>query len=139
MISSSVLNPISLQFLYNISLANANCKVITNLINAVLLLNILQHLVLKGVLDHVIQNKGRLCITRKDQFLLYIRGEKGVEKSHVIYALEIGFTLLDKKNELMLSTSMKNIAEDIRKSMMHIILNISTCNLKILSINVSGI
>lgn len=45
---------ILLQPLHNISLVNANYKAIANHINAVLSLNTLKHLVVKGVFDHVI-------------------------------------------------------------------------------------
>lgn len=41
LISSTILDPISLQFLHNISLENVNCKAVVNHINVVLLLNII--------------------------------------------------------------------------------------------------
>lgn len=57
----------------------------------------------------------------------------------MIHALEIRFTLLDKKNELMLLALTGYAAEGIRENIVHIALNMSICNLKSLSINVSGI
>lgn len=139
LISSSLPDPTSSQLLHNISPANANCKAIADHINAVLPLNTLQRLVVEGVLDHVIQNKGRLCVTREDQLLLYARGEGGVRKSHMIHALEMGFTLLDRRNELILSALTGCAAEDIRGSTMHTALSISTRNVKNSSTNVSAI
>ena len=139
LISPSLPNPILLQLLYNISLANADCKAVANHINAVLPLNTLQRLVVEGVLDHVIQNKGRLYVIRENQLLLYVKGEGGVEKNRVIHVLEIGFTLLDKRNELMLSVPMEYAAEGIGGSTVHTALSISTCNIKYLSTNVSAI
>lgn len=135
--SSSLPYPSSLQVLHNISWANANCKGIANYIYIVLPLNTLQSLIVEGVLDHVIQNKGRFCIIREDQLLLYVRREKGIEKSRVIHILEMGFTLLDRKNELMLSTPTGCAAEDIRGSIAHIALSISTRKSKCSYTNVS--
>lgn len=57
----------------------------------------------------------------------------------MIHALEMGFTLLDKRNELMLSVLMGCAAEGIRESMVHIALSISTCNVKSSSTNVNAI
>ena len=94
---------------------------------------------MKKVLDQVIRNKKRLCVTRENQLLLYIRGEVGVGKSCMIYMLEIGFILLDKRNELMLSAPTRCAAEDIRRSTVHIALSISIYNVKSLSTNVSAI
>ncbi|WP_375449089.1 AAA family ATPase [uncultured Nostoc sp.] len=139
LISSSLPNPTSSQPLHNISPANADCKAVADHINAVLPLNTLQRLVVEGVLDHVIRNKGRLCVTREDQLLLYVRGEGGVGKSRVIHALEMGFTLLDRRNELMLSAPTGYAAEGIGGSTVHTALSISTRNIKSSSTNVSAI
>lgn len=55
---------------------------------------------MEGILDHVIRNKDKLC---KDQLLIYVKEKREVRKSHVIYALEMGFILVNKKNELIIS------------------------------------
>ncbi len=94
---------------------------------------------MKGIFDHVIRNKDRLCITRKDQVLLYVRGEEGVRKSHVIHVLEIGSTLLNRRNELMISVPTGCVTKSIGGSMMYTALSISTCRAKSSYIIVSGI
>lgn len=81
----------------------------------------------------------RLCITRKDQLLLYVRREEYVAKSCVIHALKIEFTLLDKRNELMFLVPTGYAAEDIRRRTVYIAVSISTCNVKSLSTNVNAI
>lgn len=57
----------------------------------------------------------------------------------MIYVLEMGFTLLDKRNELILSTSTGCAAKGIGESTVYTALSISTCNVKSLSTNVSTI
>lgn len=127
------------QPLDNIIGVNANCKAITDYIHIVLPLTTLQRLVVEGIFNHVIRTKNRLCIKRKDQLLLYMRGERGVKQICVIYALEMGFTLLNRKNELMISVPIGYTTESIRRSTLHIALSISTCKAKTLCTNVSRI
>lgn len=94
---------------------------------------------MKRIFSYVIQNKDRLCVIREDQLLLYVREEKRIGKSCVIYALKTGFTLLNKKNEFMISAPTRYAAEDIRRTTIYIALNINICKAKSLYINVSGI
>lgn len=68
-----------------------------------------------------------------------MRREGRVGKSCVIYALEMGFTLLNKRNGLIISTAIGCVAEDIRRSTMHTALSISTYKTKNLYTNISGI
>lgn len=137
--SSNLPNPSLSQLLHNNFLANTDCKSIADHIHVVLLLNTLQRLVVEGVLDHVIQNKSRLCVIREDQLLLYVQGKRGVGKSRVIYELEMGFTLMDRRHELMIFASTGCAAKDIGGSTMYKALSISTCKAKSLCTNVSGI
>lgn len=127
------------QSLHNIFLANINCKSVVDHIYAVLLLNTLERLVVEGVLDYVIRKKEKLCITRKDQLLLYIWKQRDIGKSCVIYILKMSFTLLDKKNELILLALTGYIIKAIRRNMMYTVLSISTCKAKSLCIYVSRI
>lgn len=127
------------QPLDNIIAANTNCKAIIDYIHAVWLLNTLQHLVVERIFDYVIQNKGKLCVTREDQLLLYMRGEGRVGKSYVIYALEMTFTLLNRKNKLMISSLTGCLAEGIGGNTIHTALSISICKAKSLYTNVSRI
>lgn len=54
----------------------------------------------------------------------------------MIYILEIRFILLDKKIKLILSIPIKYWTESIRENKIYIALNISTCNVKSLFINI---
>lgn len=69
--------------------------------------------------------------------MLYIKGEGGVGKSHMIYVLKMRFALLDKRNELIFLISIEYMAEDIRESIIYITLSINTCKAKSLSTNIS--
>lgn len=102
-ISSILSNFSPLQSLHNTFLANANCKAIANYNYIFLSLNTLQYLGIKGLFDHVTQNKSRLCVTKEDQLLLYVRRKRGVGKYCIIYALEFDFILLNRKNEFIIS------------------------------------
>ena len=96
-------------------------------------------MVVEGILDYVIKNKGRLCITRENQLLLYVKGEKGVGKSRVINALKMGFALLDRRNNLVLSAPTGCATEGIGESTVYTALSINTRKTKSLSTNISGI
>lgn len=85
---------------------------------------------MKEILDYIIRNKSRLCVTKENQLLLYIEEERGVRKSCVIYVLEMDFILLDRKNQLMLSAPTRCAAEDKIGSTVHITLSISTYKVK---------
>lgn len=71
--------------------------------------------------------------------MLYIRREKNIEKSYVIYALKIRFPLLNRKNMLMPATLTKYAAEVIRKIMIYIALSICINKVKSFYINVNRI
>lgn len=94
---------------------------------------------MEGDFNHEIGNKDKLCIIKEDQLLLYIRGQRRIRKNCVIYALKMEFTLLDKRNELMLSAPTRCAAEGIGRNTVHTALNISIYNVKSLSTNVSGL
>lgn len=57
----------------------------------------------------------------------------------MIHALKMGFTLLDRRNERMLSATTECAAESIGESMVHTALSMSTRNVKSLSTNMSVI
>lgn len=69
-----------------------------------------------------------------------MKKEREIRKSHVIHALEIDFTFLNRRNELMILVVPTRCAtEDIKKSTMHITLSISICKAKNLYTNMSRI
>lgn len=94
-------------------------------------------MVVEGSFDHIIRNKGRLYVTKEDQLLLYVRGEGEVGKDHMIYALEIGFILLNKRRELMISKPTECVTKSIEESTVYTTLSISTCKAENLCTNVS--
>lgn len=57
----------------------------------------------------------------------------------MIHTLEMSFTLLNKKNELMISMLIEYITKGIEKSILYIALSISTCKAKSLCTNISKI
>lgn len=65
--------------------------------------------------------------------------EKKVGKSCVIHLLEMSFTLLNRKNTLIISTPTRFATEGIRRSTVYSVLSLRTCKTKSSSINVSGI
>lgn len=98
------------------------CKYIYNILS----LNKLQCLIVEGILDHVIENEGKMQVVVKDQLLLYIRGENNIGKSQIIQALKMRFTFLNKQKELVISISTSCIANSIRGNIIHIALEINT-------------
>lgn len=106
---------LSSQLLDNVIAINNNCKAKTNSIYIVLSLNTLQYLVVKGISDHIIWNKGKLCIIKKDQLFLYVFGKGRVERSCVIYVLEMDFNLLNRKNDLIILVPTWCVAKGIER------------------------
>lgn len=68
------------------------------------------------------------CHSRDDQLLLYIRGEGGVGKSRVVMAIEIGFSLLSRKDQLVLAAPTGAAANNIGGSTIHTCLGIGVRN-----------
>lgn len=71
--------------------------------------------------------------------MLYIKKEKNIKKSYIIFLLEIGFIILDKKNKIIFAIIMGYITENIKENIMPIILNKNICKAKSLYINISEI
>lgn len=94
---------------------------------------------MEGVFNYIIQNIDRLYVTRENLLLLYVRGEGELGKSRIIHALEIGFTLLKRRNELVISVPTGCVAEGIRRSTMHATLSINIYKTRRSYINISKI
>lgn len=105
---------------------SSNCRIICDHIHAKLPLNYLQRLVVEEILNHVIQNNGKIQVHADDQLLLYVRGEGGVGKSRVVQALELDFTLLSRRKELVISAPTGSVADGIRGSTIYTALGINT-------------
>lgn len=71
--------------------------------------------------------------------LLYIKKEEWVGKNHMIYALKIGFNLLNRRNKLIFLALIKYAAKGIGKSTVYIDLSISIYKIKSLYTNISQI
>ncbi len=76
-------------------------------------------------MDHAIKFNGKMFLNFGEQLLIYIRGEKRVRKSRIVKAIEMDFTLLSKKKELVISVSIGSAANSISGSTMHIVLRVN--------------
>jgi helitron helicase-like protein/PIF1-like helicase len=75
---------------------------VADLVRETLPLNEKQYLVVKKILTHAIQHHGKSTLEAEDQMLLAVAGEGGVGKTRVIQAVELGFELLQRKDEVLL-------------------------------------
>ena len=97
-----------------------DCHALTNWIHQILPLNFLQQLIVKGVLRHVINAKNKPpSIDSSDQMLFYVRGAGGVGKNRVIKAIEMGFSLLQRREELIITAPTGAAASGIGGSTVH--------------------
>jgi hypothetical protein len=94
-------------------------KLITQIIEEYLPLNYKQRLLVEHVLHHAIQHKGCHTVGAESQLLLYVAGEGGVGKSRVIKAIELGYTILQRSNEVMLTASTGAAADGIDGHTIH--------------------
>lgn len=74
---------------------------------------------IKGIFDYIIKNKRKIYLNLNQQLLIYIRDKEEVEKSKVVKVIEMGFTLLGRKNKLVV------FANGIGRSIIYIILGIN--------------
>ena len=79
----------------------------------------------KKVLDHAIAGKGQPCIRRKDQLFLYIKGKDKVCKSWVIKALQLGYLMLERSQELAIIAPTRAAANNISGSTIYTALSIN--------------
>ena len=80
---------------------------------------------IKNILDHAIKNKGKMYLYIDQQILIYIRAEKEVQKSRVVKVIEMKFTLLSKKKNLVIFAHTGFAANEISKSTVYTTLEIS--------------
>lgn len=79
----------------------------------------------EDIMDYAIKNKGKIYLDLDQQLLIYIRGEEGVRKSRVVKAIEKGFTLLSRRNELIISAPTGSAANSIGGSTIHTALGVN--------------
>lgn len=58
--------------------------------------------------------------------LLYVRGEGGIGKTRVVKAIELGFALLNRREELIITAPTEAAASNIGSSTIHIAMSIDT-------------
>ncbi len=104
---------------------DSDSKTVCDQIHLLLQLNQLQRLIVEGILDHVIKNKGRMYLDSDQQLLIYVRGEGAVGKSRVVKAIEMGFTLLGRRKELVISAPTGSAANVIGRSTVHTALGVN--------------
>lgn len=108
-------NPCTLDTLPPDSIYRAVCDHIYLL----LLLNQLQCLIVEGILDHTIKFKRKMFLDSGEQLLIYIKGERRVGKSRVVKVIKIGFILLSRRKELVISAPTSFVVNDIDKSIVY--------------------
>lgn len=112
--------------LLNILLSDSDFKIVCDYIYLSVPLNQLQYWIVKENLDHAIRNKEKIYYKSNQQLLIYIRDENRIEKSKVMKAIEIGIALLEKRNELVISTSISFTVNGIGKSTVYIAIGMNT-------------
>lgn len=100
--------------------SDTNFETICDLIHQLLLLKKSWRLVIGGILDHVIKNKDKMFLDLDKQLLLYIRDESGMGKNGVLNVIQIGFILLGRGYELVISVPTSSAVNGISGSMIHI-------------------
>ncbi len=87
----------------------------------------MQKVVEEEVLNHAIRNKGNQCHLRSDQLLLYVRGKRGVGKSRIVKAIQIGFSFLKRRKELLIAAPTGAATANIGGATIHGVLSIDDC------------
>ncbi len=99
---------------------NNDFRAVCDHIYLLLLLNQLQYLIVKGILDHTIKFKGKMFLDSKEQLLIYIRGKRKIGKSRVVTAIEMSFILLGIRKELVIFAPTGSAANSIGGSTVQI-------------------
>jgi len=107
---------------------NPTGKSLGCLICETLPLNKKQFLIVEKVLNHAIQHCGKPNVDAQDQMLLYVAGEGGTGKTRVIEAIELGYELLQRKDEVFLMAPTGSAADKIRGRTIHSSLCLDMCD-----------
>jgi hypothetical protein len=101
---------------------------VAEVVRETLPLNQKQFLVVRKILSHAIQHQGKPALDADDQMLLAVAGEGGVGKTRVIKAVELGFELLRRKDEVILLAPTGAAAYNIGGRTIHTALSIDVCD-----------
>ncbi len=104
---------------------DSDFRAVCDHIHLLLPLNQLQCLIIEGILDHAIKFKGKIFLNSGEQLLIYIKDKRGVGKSRVVKVIEMGFILLSRRKELVISMLTGSVANSIGKNTVHTILGIN--------------
>ncbi len=88
-------------------------------------MNEMQRLIVEKVFHCLGKISDFNCDWIEDQLLLYIRGQGGVGKSRVVYAIEMEYTLLSQNSDLVITAPTNTVADNIGGSTIHTSLAIS--------------
>ena len=101
---------------------------VTELVHETLPLNQKHFLVVRKILSHAIKHHGKPTLEAEDQMLLAVTGERGVGKTRVIKAVELGFELRRRKEEVILLAPTGVAAYNIGGRTIHTALSINMCD-----------
>ena len=85
-------------------------------------------MIIKKILNHVIQLNRKIIIKVENQMLFYIDDKNNVRKSQVIQIIKFEYELLQQKNEMLLMIFTNNSAYNIDEHIIHNVLFINFHN-----------
>lgn len=107
---------------------NPDAVILCNTIKIIFPINEIQRLIVESTLHHIILITVLNCVQKELQLILYIQGESRIDKSQVINVIELGFSLLSCRADLVLAAPIRAIASNIKKSTIHTYLGIGVRN-----------
>ena len=84
--------------------------------------------IIKEVFHYTLNKAKSNYAQQVSQLLLYIRGEKGVRKSHIVNNIEMKVLLLSQQSNLVIAALTAATADNIGGSTKHSFLKIRVCN-----------
>lgn len=82
-------------------------------------------MIVKVILNYTIRNKGKIYLELNQQLLINVRGKDGIGKSEVVKTIKMGFILLSRKNELVISAPIDSVANGIGGYIVHIAIEVN--------------
>lgn len=83
-------------------------------------------MIIKGILNYIIRNKWKIYFKSNQQLLIYVKSKSGIRKSRVIKAIEIGFVLLSRRNELVIFVLTDFAANGIGGNTIYTVIEVNT-------------
>lgn len=106
-------------------LPNNDAKSICDQIYLLLLLNQLQYLTVRKILNYIVKNKRKIYLNWDQQLLIYIRDKGEIEKNRILKAIKMSFTLLSKRKKLVISAPIAFAANSIRRNIVYTTLRVN--------------